>query len=669
MSLPYIAAPGSGTTSQVSIKIAYGNDGAIAYRPVTLSPDWGAAKAPKDVEYKWTVTGPDGVHELADQTFPFTPQAKGDYTAVLTVSSNDPAASPIVTQANLSIGSFDPPFIEILDLPSGGYVAEGTILPIPISIQKNNWPGARNVGDEDKYPNATCHVTITGTTVGETPIFDQDGRNCNDISVKLPTLPPGTTEKSYLINASINSPQYEQPGIAAAKPLYIQALSQCNYNPNPSIQGIIDTNADISNIYVGDIKRFSMPFASILLCDGKPLSAANSQVTAYFKVNNGNYVPAQSDSNGYYVDITFNKSGPYSVFFKIELTDKSDPHWAAQYKSRDDLYAKDLLSSGGPKPSAVIGGLEYSYTVGQSANVTCNSDASNVKYKFLVTRPDKPQAEEFNQQNISYLFDIAQDYAFKCLVLDSTGTTTLNYDLKGPITVVPAQIPACALSIIASQAIFEKTDFIIKVGNPTPNCQYSWDMGDNQPFPLGEQTTYQYANSGAYQVYLHASINVGGKDYPFVSPSAYPIFAIEKSLPLPKLFISMPDSAQVNTQVSVDTSNLDDANYNYTIYWGDNKPVDTIIPGVVAQHIFDTVGPRKPVLTATLKSNPAKFYEISYDIYIKNYPVPNVGIQGPNSAPVNMDVSFILPNPTPGATCSWNFGDTPAVVTPIDNSL
>ncbi|MFA4843743.1 MAG: hypothetical protein WC632_02180 [Candidatus Margulisiibacteriota bacterium] len=290
VSLPYIAAPGSSTTSQVSINIEYSNDGAIAYRPVTLSPNWGKGiEAPKGVEYKWTVTGPDGVHNSVGQTFTFTPQAKGNYTAVLTVSSNDAEASPIVTQANLTIGSFDPPFIEILNLPGGGYVDEGTTLPIPISIQKNNWPGARNLGKEDQSPLASCHVTITGTTVGETPIFDQDGLDCNNVSAKLPTLPPGTTEKSYLINASINSPQYEQPGIAAAKPLYIKPAavsSACQQDPKPKIFVIEGptpgTDYDIGSNVPLQWKLHTKNCDNTLsglsaLCDFNPLGAVSAQ--------------------------------------------------------------------------------------------------------------------------------------------------------------------------------------------------------------------------------------------------------------------------------------------------------------------------------------------------------------------------------------------------------
>ncbi|PIS28722.1 hypothetical protein COT42_07255 [Candidatus Saganbacteria bacterium CG08_land_8_20_14_0_20_45_16] len=242
------------------------------------------------------------------------------------------------------------------------------------------------------------------------------------------------------------------------------------------------------------------------------------------------------------------------------------------------------------------------------------------------------------------------------LTVASLADPTLKNSVVQTITIVPIGVEIPTLSIVGLPAVHEDTPFTLSVADPdTDNFVYTWEIA-GEPTPVtGASITHTFNNPGQYGVVLRATSR-RDSSVSFVTP-AYYIYVIQNSIPLPNLSIIAPFSGQVSTATT--TNNIrfrasdPSPEYNYSFdFVGSASAM-----GSDVTHAFNELGTYSVILTATLRSDPSVTYQITHNITIVPYHVPNVGIEGPLSAPVNTAVSYNVPEPTPGATYTWHFGD------------
>ncbi|MFC1637469.1 PKD domain-containing protein [Candidatus Margulisiibacteriota bacterium] len=221
------------------------------------------------------------------------------------------------------------------------------------------------------------------------------------------------------------------------------------------------------------------------------------------------------------------------------------------------------------------------------------------------------------------------------------------------VTIVPVSVAIPVLSIVAPPAVHEDTDFTLSVGSPdTANFTYSWEFGDGDPLAPGSSVTHAYDDPGQYTVYLTAT-SIAHPEVSFTS-QPYNIYVIQATVPLPSLSILAPYSATVGEGVDIAVADPDTVNYDYTIDFGDSTDFD----GTFASHPYTALGTYSIRITATSVSDSLTVYQSQpHYISIVPTPVPSVGITAPFSIQVGSPVMFSVPDPTIGATYTWNFGD------------
>ncbi|MGB9612893.1 MAG: PKD domain-containing protein, partial [Candidatus Margulisiibacteriota bacterium] len=113
--------------------------------------------------------------------------------------------------------------------------------------------------------------------------------------------------------------------------------------------------------------------------------------------------------------------------------------------------------------------------------------------------------------------------------------------------------------------------------------------------------------------------------------------------------------ARVNEPVSFGAQNPNTSLYNYEWEVSDGRSAS----GPAASFSFASTGTYMVRLTVSAQSDPSIRNSATRSITIVPAETPevNVGIQAPFFATIRTPVSFIVPNPTAGATYTWDFGD------------
>jgi PKD repeat protein len=275
--------------------------------------------------------------------------------------------------------------------------------------------------------------------------------------------------------------------------------------------------------------------------------------------------------------------------------------------------------------------------------------------------PGADEAYEYSWQLVpgsTPMAGAAVDYAYHELgtyEVTLTVTDSLNdvsNVLSQQIVIIPMDVPIPALSIVANPSVHEGQELTLSVGSPDDQFAYLWDFADGV-FESGASVNHIFNLPGTYGVVLRATPRDSGTV--FTSP-AYNIYVIQEGEPLPSLSLIMPYSAQINQAVVFRFDELTTDQFDYTLDFGDVDPISLISSDPVS-HPYAATGTYQVRLTATSVDDASVFYQQAQNIAIVPYPVPNVGIDGPTHATLNMFVSFSVNDPTPGATYTWECGN------------